>query len=213
MNYNYNSYGNGYYPYMYGQYGYQQYPQYQGTQSRQSAQQIQQPQQSQQPQQFDLPILDIKFATSEEAKSYIMFPNTNVLLIDRQNKIAYLKSADNLGQSSMKGFRYEEEMPENENTQNKNQEQLKESQQLNHTQLDTDIFVKKDDLKNFITKEEYQNLLTQIDNLQRKLKINEILESEKNGKQANGNQGLGSQQSNNGQNREQSNSEQSSQEK
>ena len=207
MNYN-NSYGNGYYPYMYGQYGYQQYPQYQGTQSRQSAQQSQQ---------FDLPILDIKFVTSEEAKSYIVFPNTNVLLIDRQNKIAYLKSADNLGQSSMRGFRYEEEVPENENTQNKNQEQLKESQQLNQAPIDTNIFVKKeelgelltnadingivrkDDLKNFITKEEYQNLITQIDNLQRQLKINDMLESDKNGKQTNGNQGLGSQQSNNGQ--------------
>lgn len=199
MNYN-NSYGNGYYPYMYGQYGYQQYPQYQGTQSRQSVQQ------SQQPQQFDLPILDIKFVTSEEAKSYIVFPNTNVLLIDRQNKIAYLKSADNLGQSSMKGFRYEEEVPENIN-----------KEQLNQTPIDTNIFVKKeelgelltkddlngivrkDDLKNFITKEEYQNLITQIENLQRQLKINDMLESDKNGKQANGNQGLGSQQSNNGQ--------------
>lgn len=200
MNYNYNSYGNGYYPYMYGQYGYQQYPQYQGTQSRQSAQQ------SQQPQQFDLPILDIKFVTSEEAKSYIVFPNTNVLLIDRQNKIAYLKSADNLGQSSMREFRYEEEVSQNIN-----------KEQLNQTPIDTNIFVKKeelgelltkddlngivrkDDLKNFTTKEEYQNLLTQIENLQRQLKINDMLESDKNGKQANGNQGLGIQQSNNGQ--------------
>lgn len=199
MNYN-NSYGNGYYPYMYGQYGYQQYPQYQGTQSRQSAQQ------SQQPQQFDLPILDIKFVTSEEAKSYIVFPNTNVLLIDRQNKIAYLKSADNLGQSSMREFKYDEEISQNIN-----------KEQLNQTPIDTNIFVKKeelgelltnadingivrkDDLKNFITKEEYNNLITQIENLQRQLKINDMLESDRNGEQANGNQGLGTQQSNNGQ--------------
>lgn len=196
MNYN-NSYSNGYYPYMYGQYGYQQYPQYQGTQSRQSAQQSQQ---------FDLPILDIKFVTSEEAKSYIVFPNTNVLLIDRQNKIAYLKSADNLGQSSMREFKYDEEISQNIN-----------KEQLNQTPIDTNIFVKKeelgelltnadingivrkDDLKNFITKEEYQNLITQIENLQRQLKINDMLESDKNGKQTNGNQGLGIQQSNNGQ--------------
>lgn len=197
MNYNYNSYGNGYYPYMYGQYGYQQYPQYQGTQSRQSAQQSQQ---------FDLPILDIKFVTSEEAKSYIVFPNTNVLLIDRQNKIAYLKSADNLGQSSMREFKYDEEVSQNIN-----------KEQLNQAPIDTNIFVKKeelgelltkddlngivrkDDLKNFITKEEYQNLLTQIENLQRQLKINDMLESDRNGEQTNGNQGLGIQQSNNGQ--------------
>lgn len=73
----------------------------------------QQPQPQMQRQQMpqapvEMPIQDIRFVTSEEAKAYIVYPNNKVLLIDRQNNIAHLKTADNMGQSSSKTYKFQE---------------------------------------------------------------------------------------------------------
>lgn len=86
MAYNYNPYGN-------------YYPQYQT---------YQQPVQQRPQANFDTPIQDLRFVTSEEAKAHIVYPNSNALLIDKNNGLAYLKSADGLGQSTMRTFKYEE---------------------------------------------------------------------------------------------------------
>lgn len=63
------------------------------------------------------PITDIRFLTSDEMKAFIVFPNTKVLLIDKEHGVACLKSADAMGQStismysfnSIKDFTKEEE--------------------------------------------------------------------------------------------------------
>ena len=78
---------------------------YQNFQS-QPQPQMQRQQMSQVP--VEMPIQDIRFVTSEEAKAYIVYPNNKVLLIDRQNNIAHLKSADNMGQSSSKTYKFQE---------------------------------------------------------------------------------------------------------
>ena len=44
--------------------------------------------------------------SEEEAKAFIVMPNSRVLLIDR-NGMAYLKTADNMGQSQTQCFRFE----------------------------------------------------------------------------------------------------------
>ena len=88
---------NGYYP------QYNNYQQYQG-QNNQS--QMQRPQVTHP--QFETPIQDIRFVTSEEARAYIVYPNSKALLIDRQSKLAHLKTADNMGQSSSKTYKFEE---------------------------------------------------------------------------------------------------------
>jgi hypothetical protein len=100
--YPYNSpYGNQYR----GQYGVQSYqmPNY-GAQPQQPQMQSQ-PQPQAQPQ-YEMPIQDIRFVTAEEAKAFIVMPNSRVLLIDRSG-MAYLKTADNMGQSQTQCFRFE----------------------------------------------------------------------------------------------------------
>lgn len=52
------------------------------------------------------PIRELRFVTSEEAKAYIVMPNSNALLLDTANGMAYLKTADNLGQSVTECFKY-----------------------------------------------------------------------------------------------------------
>lgn len=86
-------------------------PQYQQQYAQMQQQAMRQPQQQpiQQPQMqvpYEIPIQDVRFVTSEEAKAFIVMPNTKALLIDRQNGIALLKSADNLGQSVTNFFKF-----------------------------------------------------------------------------------------------------------
>lgn len=107
-----------YYPYSspYGaqnraQYGVPSYGGYNYTQQPQQMPSIPQNQPQMQPQpqpQYEMPIQDIRFVTAEEAKAFIVMPNTSVLLIDKSSGIAQLKSADNMGQSNSKHFRFEE---------------------------------------------------------------------------------------------------------
>lgn len=108
------------YPYQQQQYGYQQ-PQFQVQKTN------------------DNPIQDIRFVTSEEAKAHIVYPNTHALLIDKAKGIAYLKSADNMGQSTMKAFRYEE------------------------------LLENKTETADFVKKEEFEGVVQQLNFLQQKL--------------------------------------------
>lgn len=107
------------YPYQ-QQYGYQQ-PQFQVQKTN------------------DNPIQDIRFVTSEEAKAHIVYPNTHALLIDKTKGVAYLKSADNMGQSTMKAFRYEE------------------------------LLENKTETADFVKKEEFEAVIQQLNFLQQKL--------------------------------------------
>jgi hypothetical protein len=109
----------------------------------------------------NIPIVDIRFVSTEEAKGFIMFPNTAVLLIDKPNNIAYLKVANGNAQSTMRPFKFQEI--------GNNGEPLKdETPKLNMAE-----YVKIEDLKSmgFITNAQYQEsqkLL--IDNFNAKLK-------------------------------------------
>jgi hypothetical protein len=77
------------------------YAQYQQMPMQQYMQQsMQQP--------LEPPIQAVKFVNENEAKAYIVLPNTKEMLIDKDKGIAYLKSADQMGQSSTKIFRFEE---------------------------------------------------------------------------------------------------------
>ena len=101
-------YNNPYSNYPYSNYGMPNYGQRpyapQAQQPLQNAQQIpmQQPQM-----QYELPIQDVRFVTSEEAKAYIVMPNSKALLIDKNSGVAHLKVADNMGQSQTQYFRFE----------------------------------------------------------------------------------------------------------
>lgn len=166
-----NQYGGQFYPsYMnYGNYGNVQMPQRQ-----------MQPQQPQQPiEKEQVPFNDIRFATEDEAKAYIVMPNTKVMFMDRDKSVFYIKSADSLGKSTLECYSYTRST--NNSTEPKN------------SVLDPKEFVKTSDLKNFITKDDLGNFLTRDDlkpidtklqELQRRIKINDIMaEGNKNGKQ------------------------------
>lgn len=141
-------YNNPYSTYPYSNYGMPNYSQRPYTpqvqQAMQNTQQI--PMQPQPQMQYEIPIQDIRFVTSEEAKAYIVMPNSKALLIDKNSGVAHLKVADNMGQSQTQYFRFE---PINaDGTPIKPQEPT--------PQIDLEAFGKR-----FVTIEQYEDLLDQ----------------------------------------------------
>lgn len=117
---------------------------------------------------------DVRFTTEQEAKGFLLNPNTNVLLIDRENRIAHIKSADGFGQSSEVLYKFEQ-INDNENAKLQ-------------APIDTSDFIKKDELKDLVTKKDLENFITkdslnslkeEINKLQKQVRINEIWESDK----------------------------------
>lgn len=134
--------------------------------------------------QFDLPIQFFGFGTKKEAEPYIVNPNCCAIFIDRTNNVVYFKSADSLGQSFMKYFSLKE-IDENQLLSNSPNKVVEFNPNDYVKKQDLNDLVKSKDLEQFITKEQYTKLLTDIDNLNRRIKMNDILEAEKNGRQPN----------------------------
>lgn len=148
---------NGYNPYNqypYSGYGYQPFNNRQFIQPQQ--QQMAQPQaQMQPPMQYEMPIQDIRFVTSEEAKAFIVMPNRNALLIDKPNGMAHFKFADGMGQSATEYFKFEQV--------NADGSPLKPKEQP--PQVDYSQFVTKKEIGELPTAEQYKQLAEQYNTL------------------------------------------------
>ena len=106
----------------------------------------------------DVPFNDIKFVTEDEAKGYILFPNTRVMLLDRDKSVFYIKTADSLGKSTIEGYKY----AKLEDKSSNNISREIDTKDFVKTQDMKDYlsnFITKDDMKNFITKEEFDNVI------------------------------------------------------
>lgn len=115
-----------------------------------------------------VPIHEIRFTTRAEAEAFTLFPNRTALLIDNTNKMAYFKTSDNMGVSTMKVFRYTEQGAED-----------KIEEVACKQEIDTSAFVKKEELdfSKYITKDDFQKLIDKVDILQKKVRISDILDS------------------------------------
>ena len=118
-------------------------------------QQMQQPmaQPVQQPMPYEIPIQYVGSATLKEAEAYILMPNSKAIFIDKANGMVYEKICANSGQSSINYFRQIVE-----------QEEAKPIETQTPTPIiHTAEFVKKNDLNEFITVEQYNKLLYEFD--------------------------------------------------
>ena len=146
--------GNPYQQYSYNNYGYQNYGRPNYMQQQIPFQQQSQTQQ-QSPVQYETPIQDIRFATSEEAKAFIVMPNSKALLIDKNGGIAHLKTADNMGQSVTQYYKFEQVNADG--TPLKPQEPT--------PQIDYAQFLTKKDIDGLPTAEQYKKLSDQYNSL------------------------------------------------
>lgn len=137
--------------YAYPNYGRQNFMQPQQTQMAQPQMQ----QQVQQPIQYETPIQDIRFVTSEEAKAFIVMPNSKALLIDKNGGVAHLKTADNMGQSVTQYFKFEQV--------NADGSPLKPQEPT--PQVDYSQFVTKKEIDGLPTADQYKQLAEQYNTL------------------------------------------------
>ena len=178
-----NPYGNQYYPsYM------PNYNNYSNMQMQQRPiQQTNQPQMQMQPQEIPVPFNDIKFVTADEAKAYIVMPNTKVMLMDRDKSVFYIKSADSLGKSTLEGFKYspiDEKSGEQVSSQQTPFKSITEGDlEKFATHEELKGFITHEDTKFFVTKEDLKSIETKLDQLQKQINIKNILKGEdQNGK-------------------------------
>lgn len=133
------------------------------------AQQPYMPIQQPQPQQSaDTQVQGVKFLTSDEARAYVVAPFQSVMIVDRDNSVFYIKSADAMGKSYMETYKYEKYDAN--------------AGSAPSTPIDASMFVTKQDFANidFVTRSDLDKFEARLDELQKKIRINEIL-SEKKG--------------------------------
>lgn len=124
----------------------------------------------------DMPIQGVKFVTGDEAKGFMVLPNTRVMLMDRNNSIFYIKSANSLGESTLESFEFKKIDGTKPNTSDTAQKE----------NIDLEQFVKKDQLGNLVTTDKLEGeiktvkdeLSKKIDELKKSINIKKYLEGE-----------------------------------
>ena len=152
--------------YPYRQYGYGGYqmPNYQQNPKSPPATTIPQAQtipQQQVQMPYETPIQDIKFVNRAQAEAYIVYPNTKVMLIDNESEMAYIKTADGMGQCKTEYFRFVPINPDGSPL--KSQEPS--------PQINLDEYIKKEDLEKFgfVTIAQYNELAQRLEQIQRQI--------------------------------------------
>lgn len=138
--------------------GYNSQPQQMGQPQPQVQQPMQMPQQMLP---MELPIQDIKYVNKAQAEAYIVFPNTKVMLIDKESGVAYVKTADGMGQSKTDYFRFE--------AVNADGSPIKPQEPT--PQVNFDDFVKKEQLDKlgFVNIEQFNALAQKMEQIQKRL--------------------------------------------
>lgn len=151
----YNNYGNGY-PRNYGVPSYAQ-PQYMQPQPMVQPQVAQQ--QTQQPIQYETPIQFVGNGTLKETEAYILFPNQKAIFVDKANGMVYEKVCGQDGQSFITRFKRVEDKAENQAVETPKEQPT----------IDLSSYAKKDDLGQFVSLEQYKELLSKFETLQKQV--------------------------------------------
>lgn len=93
----------------------------------------------------------IQYATKTEMEALILPPNTQVMAMGKDGNVFYVKTADELGRSTMSIFDY---VKQDENVSRETKE-----------------YLTKEDLKDFATKKELESVLMQCKDIEKLLKV------------------------------------------
>lgn len=128
-------------------------------------------QQQQQQQPNGLFFNNIRYVNPNEMASYVVLAGNTDIIINKQDGLFQIKSADMAGNSFTRTFKFEE--MNNFNDDNKTE--------LKSPEIDLSSYAKTDDLKDFIKVDALEQFSKQIqdklDKLEKKIKISEILEN------------------------------------
>ena len=159
MNYGYNNpsylnaYGRGNFSGNYAQ------PQYMQPQQMVQPQMPMQQPQPQQPMQYEMPIQFVGNGTLKEAEAYILFPNQKAMFIDKANGMVYEKISNQDGQSFITHFKKVENKAENQAVETPKEQPT----------IDLSSYAKKDDLGQFVSLKQYNELKDMFEKLQKQI--------------------------------------------
>ena len=107
------------------------------------------------------PIQDIRFVNRAQAEAYIVYPNSKVMLIDNESGMAYIKTADAMGQCRTDYYRF----------QPVNADGSPIKPQEPSPQINLDEYIKKEDLEKlgFVTIAQYNELAQRLEQIQRQI--------------------------------------------
>lgn len=157
---------NQYYPrsFMYPTYQTQYVPAQAYNYVQQPIMQQQSMQPAQQNQPIDYPISDIRFLNADQIKGFIPPIGSRVILVDRDNNIAYLETTDYMGNFSKEMYSITK---------------IKESNAQPDKEAST--FVKQEDIENFVTKKDLESvsyglsdLKVEMDKLNKQIQLSQI---------------------------------------
>lgn len=57
---------------------------------------------------FQQKVQNVNYASEEEINAYILQPNAQIMAIDREKQVFYIKTADALGRSTVSKYKFEE---------------------------------------------------------------------------------------------------------
>ena len=110
----------------------------------------------QMPVQQESPFTDVRYGTIDEAKAYIVTPMKSVMFINRDKGEFYVKTADNMGKSTVEEYKYTK--LENNPTESKS--------------FDFEAYLKREEAKNvFATREDITNINLKLEEIKKQLNI------------------------------------------
>ena len=134
-------------------------PNYAPQQYQMAQPQMVQQAQPQQPVQQEMPIQYVGYATIKEAEGYILFPNSKAIFIDKANDMVYEKICGQDGRSCINHYKKFEENSQNQVVESSKEQPL----------IDLSSYAKKDDLGEFVSLKQYNELLGKVEQLQKQI--------------------------------------------
>ena len=131
---------------------------------------IQQPRQQMSMQQSpelpqNAPFNQVVYGTYDQAKGYIVTPNMSAMFIDPDKSEVYIRKADGLGKQALETYKYSSLDKSLNETENKPTAQ--------------DFGVKPEQLKDFLTRKDLDDLYSKIEQLQKKINLKNLIEEDK----------------------------------
>lgn len=130
------------------------------------------------PQQNQAPFSEVRYGTLDEAKGHIVMPANSVMFINRNLGEIYIKSANNMGEPSLEIYTYAKK--ENSDTNNSFDSSFNPQEFVKKDDIKELLtgFIKNDDIKDFATRKDFDKVIAQLQQIEKKIKINDILKSD-----------------------------------
>lgn len=142
------------------------------------------PQPQPQQQYADVPFVLTAYGTLDEVKAQMVAPTKAIMFIDKAKNEFYIKSCDAMGNPALETFKYskvDENAPEPVSSQFDPTEFVKR-EDLNALPTKEDLkgFLTAENTKEFVTKSDLKALTDKLSELQKQIRIDEILKGETN---------------------------------